>query len=361
MIQNIISNNKYNSINNISIEKESKNSINDKKEINTYENYHLEEGDYFPFIKLYKQKSLKYMHSFVNHYNFIIIIINDISVINSENFKIQNDLNYIILYSIGKPNEIVRNISYKNTFNNLFDIKYEKIKICLLNPNRKIYKIYDICEIIELNNINLNENLRSTANIPYLLIENVLSKELLNKILNYYKENEKNLILHNSNTKNRFHIYPDKQLEKEIDNKLSRSVFPEIKKIFYFDVNYRELYKICSYNSDSNGRFHPHRDTPEPYQQRRYAMSLFLNDDYEGGEFELLEYNLKIKPKKNTAIVFPGICSHMINSVLKGERKVIITFFCNEIEGKTKDNPQYKVKSDFFKENEIEYSNIYPI
>ena len=66
-------------------------------------------------------------------------------------------------------------------------------------------------------------------------------------------------------------------LESMIDNKLSRSLFPEIKKIFYFDVEYRELYKICSYNSETNGRFAAHRDTPYPHQHRKFALSLILN------------------------------------------------------------------------------------
>ena len=72
------------------------------------------------------------------------------------------------------------------------------------------------------------------------------------------------------------------------------------------------------------------------------------------------EYNIKLKIKKNTALVFPGICSHKINEVTSGSRKVMITFFCNEIEGKTKNNNMYTVKSDFFKDKNISYSNIYP-
>ena len=102
-----------------------------------------------------------------------------------------------------------------------------------------------------------------TINIPYLLIENVLDEKLLKKILDFYDKNNRKE-LHNSCNKNRLHVYPDLELEKMIDNKLSRSLFPEIKKIFYFNVEYREIYKICSYNSETNGRFAAHRDTPFP-------------------------------------------------------------------------------------------------
>ena len=69
-------------------------------------------------------------------------------------------------------------------------------------------------------------------------------------------------------------------------------VLAELKKVFYFDAKYRESYKICSYDSVTQGRFHAHRDTPYPHQSRKYAMSLMLNNEYEGGELYLPEYNL---------------------------------------------------------------------
>ena len=85
-------------------------------------------------------------------------------------------------------------------------------------------------------------------------------------------------------------------------------------------------------------------------------MTLFLNDAYEGGEFHLLEYGLKIKPKANTAFIFPGICTHKVLQVTKGSRMVIITFFVN---GETR--PQYKMKSHFYDDKGIIESEIYPL
>jgi len=85
-------------------------------------------------------------------------------------------------------------------------------------------------------------------------------------------------------------------------------------------------------------------------------LSLFLNDDYEGGEFELLEYGLKIKPKANTAFIFPGISTHQVLPVTKGSRMTIVTFFVNGL-----NRPQYKMKSHYFRDNNIIESNIYPL
>ena len=324
------------------------------------EKYKLEEGDYFPFINLqFQAGQSKQIHNFVDDKEFMIIVVKNIEQITHFNRDIR--YNNIILFKEGSPPENIKPICCNTSLiYNLFEDCNEKIHMYLLTPNRKIYKKYEIESLDEFNKKILEKNEYSNYNVPYLLIENVLSEELLSKIQNYYDNNNLKRQTHNTSTKNRHHIHPDKQLEIDLDNKLSRSLFPEIKKIFNFDVNYRELYKICSYDAETSGRFHAHRDTPSPFQHRRYAMSLFLNDDYEGGEFELPEYNFKIKPKANCALIFPGICSHKVNQVTNGSRRVIITFFCSEIEGKTKDNPTYAVKSNFFKEHDVEYSDIYP-
>ena len=47
--------------------------------------------------------------------------------------------------------------------------------------------------------------------------------------------------------------------------------------------------------------------------------------------------------------IFPSYMMHRVAPVTKGTRKVIITFFCSELEGKTKNNCNYSVKSHFFK------------
>lgn len=171
----------------------------------------------------------------------------------------------------------------------------------------------------------------------------------------YNKQREENkLIEHKHETKDRTHVFPNKELERRLDNKLSRSVLPEIRKIFYFDPKNRENYKICCYDSETSGRFHAHRDTPKPYQHRRYAMSLLLNDDYEGGELNFPEYNIKIKPKANTAIIFPGLSAHKVLEVTRGCRMAIITFFV------TADMVKYKMKEHFFNDRGVLYSDIYP-
>jgi prolyl 4-hydroxylase len=320
--------------------------------------YFLEKGDFFPFICInFFDCHKKHIHNYVEYKEYIIIHVKNIEALGD--FIADPKYITIIIFSQGIPPVHMRNIATNNPKIYQLFRENDEINIYHMTPNRKIFEYNKVSNISEYN-MSIEKPLYQ-PNIPYLYVHDVLSQELLEKIRGYFNDNENQSILHSHSGKNRNHLYPNKELEMEIDNKLSRSLFPEIKKVFYFDVNYRELYKICSYKSETKGRFHPHRDTPEPYQHRRYAMSLFLNDDYEGGEFELIEYGLKIKPQANSAIVFPGISTHKVNEVTKGSRQVIISFFCSELEGKTKNNPSYTLKSNFFKDRQITYSNIYPI
>ena len=296
----------------------------------------LEKGDFFPFIKI----GARDIHNLVN--DKYTLIINT-----KKNVNITQNLR-------NKYNILVRRKN-ENIFNIIPDMK-ENIYVLLLSPNRRIKDIFDDTDITYLENLDLSQY-KENYNFPYLIIENALDKELLNEIIDFYKKKKEKgqTISHQHSTKDRLHVHPDLELTKKIDSKLSRSVLPELRKIFYFDVKHREDYKICSYDSETSGRFHSHRDTPSPFQHRKYAMSLLLNDDYEGGELYLSEYGMKIKPKANTAFIFPGLSSHQVLEVTKGSRMAMITFFTSGLK------KRYEMKSHFFKDKNVEFSKIYPL
>lgn len=318
----------------------------------------LEVGDFIPFLSLKCEGKIKNIHSFCNEKPFLFLTIKNINSFNMDILNHYIDFNIIFVYQEGSILNKKHNVYYTK------DMQLQKIlnideilNIYITNANRRIVSILHDKNINKLD-VKNKFNVPQEVHIPYLLIENALDPSLLQKVIQYYntQKNEGNLISHKTSSKDRFHVHPDINLEKAIDNKLSRSVLPELKKVFYFDVQYRETYKICSYDSESSGRFHPHRDTPAPHQHRKYAMSLFLNDDYEGGKFMLSEYGLKIKPKANTAFVFPGISTHQVLPVTKGSRMTIITFFVTDTS-----KPHYKMKSHFFREKNIIESDIYPV
>ena len=222
-----------------------------------------------------------------------------------------------------------------------------------MNTNFKIINIDYFDEELIIKNINPIISVKYT---PYILLDNVINESLINKIINFYNNNE--IIKQNNNYKSRNHLIPNNELELLIDNKLSRTIFPELKKIYHLDVIYREIYKICYYDSKFNGKFDTHRDSIPPHHYRKYAISLFLNDnnEYDGGNFEFPEYNITLKPNKNQALIFPCLLAHRINEVTKGTRKVLITFLGNNI-NKYQHNSKFILKKNYY--SNITMNNVY--
>lgn len=53
----------------------------------------------------------------------------------------------------------------------------------------------------------------------------------------------------------------------------------------------------------------------------------FLNDEFKGGEFEYMDYNIKmIKPIPNMALIFPPDIPHRVNLVEGGIRYTLVAF-----------------------------------
>lgn len=306
----------------------------------------LEEGDYIPFIKWTNlNSSINYLHNCVNNNHILFITCKNYNEVISKN-NINSLLKKYYFYLISDIQKDYQSyVSIDPIFTKYFHIPNTGMNMYLLNTERRIIKFtHNSDYIITIDNIPKNYD---CSVVPYVEIPDILDQQLLKDVIEFYTINDNSAILHNTPSKNRFHVHPDSILEKRIDNKLSRTLFQKMLQSFHFDVKYRELYKICCYDSESNGRFHAHRDTVPPMMHRAYGMSLILNDEYEGGELEFVEYGIKLKPKANTVVVFPGTYSHKVLPVTQGKRMTIISFLCHEIEGKTKNVPFYQIKSSF--------------
>lgn len=288
----------------------------------------LDKGDYIPYF-VFKENNHKIsiQNSAGKPIMFVIIEICDENIYRKyQEYKLQKDIH---IYFICKTK------SYKhNTIINSHDIYklFPSGKTILTTPNLKIHKIYNNVE-----EISLLDDIQSFPKTtpPIIIIPNVISEDLTKELIDFYKNGNKKLELKGS--KNRCHVYTDSKLTKQLDDKLSKSLFPEIKKIFNVDVTYRENYKICGYDAEDKGKFHAHRDSVYPYGHRRFAMSLILNDDYEGGGITFPEYNnIAYKPSPSSAVIFPTPLYHQVLEVTKGSRYVIISFLFGDSEAKYK-------------------------
>ncbi len=83
----------------------------------------------------------------------------------------------------------------------------------------------------------------------------------------------------------------DEETRSVIQRRVNQKVAPVILKVHSFKVSRMERYIVGCYSSDDGGHFRPHRDnTTMGTAHRRFALSVNLNDDFDGGELVFPEY-----------------------------------------------------------------------
>ena len=141
------------------------------------------------------------------------------------------------MFEEGNPVNTGTNVLYTKDvqLKNILMVR-DEYQVYITSPNRRIISVVDSDELREMKEFNIEDYLPKEVHIPYLLIENALDDDLLKKVINFYdqKKIEGKLISHQHSTKDRLHVHPDAELEKELDHKISRSVLPELRKVFYF-------------------------------------------------------------------------------------------------------------------------------
>ncbi len=128
------------------------------------------------------------------------------------------------------------------------------------------------------------------------------------------------------------HIVRDATLNKEISDRLAYRIGPELAKAFGWDQEFGfDAHVIISYSAEGGHYFRAHRDNSAPQTaDRAFAVSLNLNDDFEGGELVFPEYGpTRYKPKAGAAAVFSCSLLHEALPVTRGRRFVVTTFFRN--------------------------------
>jgi PKHD-type hydroxylase len=107
-----------------------------------------------------------------------------------------------------------------------------------------------------------------------------------------------------------------------------------------FEISACEPMQITKYNK--NGHYNFHQDgngffrynSPENNflhsKTRKLSMTIVLNEDYDGGEFEFFNDINLIKEKVGTVIVFPSYMVHKVRTITKGVRYSLVAWFCGE-------------------------------
>lgn len=138
----------------------------------------------------------------------------------------------------------------------------------------------------------------------------------------------------------------DPSLIGQINQRIWRRIVPEIEKAFYYRVTNFERYLVGCYDDQTQGFFKPHRDnTNVGSLHRRFAMTLNLNEGYEGGYLRFPEYGSQLyRPAPGEAVIFSCSLLHEATPVTQGRRFTLLSFFYNQDDAKLREaNKQHVV------------------
>jgi len=124
----------------------------------------------------------------------------------------------------------------------------------------------------------------------------------------------------------------DRDLIAALQTRFMRRVVPEIAKVHQFKVTRMERYIVSCYAAEEGGHFSPHRDnTTSGTAHRRFAVSVNLNDDFDGGEVSFPEYGPRsFKAPPGGAVVFSCSLLHAVSRVTRGRRYAFLPFLYDD-------------------------------
>ena len=118
------------------------------------------------------------------------------------------------------------------------------------------------------------------------------------------------------------------QVQASVRERIGRRLAPAIHQCFQFRVNHLERYLIGCYDAAESGFFTAHRDNvTRGTAHRRIAVSVHLNDDYDGGELVFPEFGPKTyRGATGSAIIFSCSLMHEVLPVRRGRRFAFLPF-----------------------------------
>lgn len=180
---------------------------------------------------------------------------------------------------------------------------------------------------------------------PIIILPNVLEPELCSQLVDLYeaqggapsgfmREVEgKTVLVNDPGHKRRRDVdITDRTLIETLQRRFQRRIVPEIAKVHQFHATRMERYIIACYLAEEAGHFRAHRDnTTKGTAHRRFAVSVNLNQDFDGGEVSFPEYGPRgFKPPVGGALVFSCALLHAVSPVTRGRRYAFLPFLYDD-------------------------------
>lgn len=119
---------------------------------------------------------------------------------------------------------------------------------------------------------------------------------------------------------------------------VARRVVPAISQFFQFEITRMDRCIVACYDSEVGAHFHRHRDNVNAgARHRRFALSINLNSDFEGGELIFPEFGRKRhRISEGGAMVFSCGALHEVTPVTRGRRYAFLAFLYGEADVRTR-------------------------
>lgn len=123
----------------------------------------------------------------------------------------------------------------------------------------------------------------------------------------------------------------DKNFQKSLQvYDVVRPLFSKVEQDYLdrFNINHMSWHSRLELLKYESGHFFKDHIDSVPGINRTVSVVFYLNDDYEGGEIVFSRFGLRVKPKANSALVFPSnyVFNHSAETVTSGRKIAIASF-----------------------------------
>jgi peroxiredoxin/predicted 2-oxoglutarate/Fe(II)-dependent dioxygenase YbiX len=187
---------------------------------------------------------------------------------------------------------------------------------------------------------------------PVLVLPNVFEPDFCRMLIRLYEAHGgeesgfmreidgKTVLVHDhAHKRRRDYIIEDPAVIKETQERIKRRIVPEVLKAHQFRVTRMERYIVSCYSAEDGGHFRAHRDnTTKGTAHRRFAVTINLNAEFEGGELCFPEYGPRtFKPPPGGAVVFSCSLLHAATKVTGGTRYAFLPFLYDDAAAKIRE------------------------
>ena len=180
---------------------------------------------------------------------------------------------------------------------------------------------------------------------PVLTIPRILEPDLCDALIEHYNHvggessgfvrevNGVTVPMLDDGTKRRRDVtIQDEDLRHRLCFAISMRLIPLIEQAFNWRATRIERYIVACYSADDQGFFRVHRDNTTPATiHRKFAVSINLNDDFDGGDLRFPEFGQRTyRPPVGGATVFGTALLHEATPVSRGVRYATLPFLYDE-------------------------------